>query len=124
MSILWPRVGFGDGRETLGEPAAAVSILSRFIQLKTDPATNPAHYQGDYVMRIIEDFKLDFLSGTVLKYILRAGSKPQEPELRDLQKARWYLDRKISNLAAFVGERPETPEAQTDSRVAKEIMTS
>ena len=50
-----------------------------------DPV-NPAHYQGDYVMRIIEDFKLDFIDGTVVKYMLRAGKKPGDPQLQDLKK--------------------------------------
>jgi hypothetical protein len=49
-------------------------------------------------MRIIEDFKLDFLSGTIVKYLLRAGNKPGDSGLQDLKKARWYLDRKISNM--------------------------
>jgi hypothetical protein len=62
-----------------------------------DPV-NPAYYQGDYVMRIIEDFRLDFLSGTVVKYLLRAGDKEQNSELQDLKKAEWYLARKIHNL--------------------------
>ena len=61
------------------------------------------YYQGDYVMRIIEDFKLDFLRGTVVKYLLRAGNKVSDKnatdtELVDLEKARWYLDRKIQQL--------------------------
>ena len=56
------------------------------------------YYQGDYVMRIIEDFKLDFLRGTVVKYLLRAGNKTADTELVDLEKARWYLDRKIQQL--------------------------
>ena len=59
---------------------------------------NPAHYKGDYVMRIIEDFKLDFLDGQVVKYLLRAGNKPGEPELQDHKKAKWYLDRKVKNM--------------------------
>ncbi len=59
---------------------------------------NPSHYHGDTVMKIIEDFHLDFLDGTVLKYILRAGQKPGEPAIRDYKKALWYLNRKISNL--------------------------
>jgi hypothetical protein len=62
-----------------------------------DPV-NPAHYQGDYVMRIIEDFALDFHRGTVVKYLLRAGRKPGAAEVEDLQKARRYLDRLIARL--------------------------
>lgn len=60
---------------------------------------NPDHYQGDYVMRVIEDFGLDFLSGTIVKYILRDGNKPGDSILQDLKKARWYLDRKIAGLS-------------------------
>jgi len=63
----------------------------------TDPV-NPAHYHGDYVMRIIEDFGLDFLDGQVVKYMLRSGHKPGEPAGRDYEKALWYLQRKIENL--------------------------
>lgn len=63
-----------------------------------DPSVAPDHYKGDYVMRVIEDFGLDFLDGQVVKYILRAGAKPGEPKLRDLKKAQWYLARKIANL--------------------------
>lgn len=68
-----------------------------WVTCNPDPVT-PQYYQGDYVMRIIEDFKLDFLRGTVVKYLLRAGNKAADTELVDLEKARWYLDRKIQQL--------------------------
>lgn len=64
----------------------------------THDPINPSHYKGDYVMRIIEDFQLDFLSGTILKYLLRAGHKEENTELQDMGKAHWYLERKIRNL--------------------------
>lgn len=64
---------------------------------RSNDPVNPAHYQGDYVMRIIEDFKLDFLDGQVIKYILRAGKK-DTPIAEDHKKAAWYLERKIKNL--------------------------
>lgn len=67
------------------------------IQAK-DTAVTPLHYQGDYVMRVIEDFRLDFCDGTVVKYLLRAGKKPGESSLRDHKKASWYLNRKIRQL--------------------------
>lgn len=59
---------------------------------------NPSHYQGDYVMRIIEDFSLDFLDGQVVKYVLRSGKKDLSPAIDDYKKALWYLTRKIKNL--------------------------
>lgn len=60
---------------------------------------NPSHYQGDYVMRIIEDFSLDFLDGQVIKYMLRSGKKDGAPAIDDLKKAAWYLQRKIDNMS-------------------------
>jgi hypothetical protein len=59
-----------------------------------DPV-NPRYYQGDYVMRVIEDFGLDFCLGQVVKYTLRAGKK--QAVLIDLKKAQWYLQREIAN---------------------------
>jgi len=56
-------------------------------------SVNPAHYKGDYVMRIIEDFKLGFCLGNVVKYVLRADEKGER--LQDLKKAAWYLNREI-----------------------------
>lgn len=62
----------------------------------SDPIS-PAHYRGDAVMRIIEDFTLGFCLGNVVKYILRHSAKAG---LEDLRKARWYLDREIANQEA------------------------
>jgi hypothetical protein len=61
---------------------------------KTD-AVNPAHYRGDRVMRIIEEFGLhqSFCLGNVVKYVLRHRDKNG---IEDLKKARWYLDREIA----------------------------
>lgn len=58
----------------------------------------PAHYQGDKVMKIIEDFDLDLCKGTAVKYILRAGKKEGESEKDDLMKALWYLERRLLQL--------------------------
>lgn len=63
------------------------------VAIVADPV-NPAHYQGDYVMRIIEDFKLGFCLGNVVKYVLRAENKNR---VEDLRKAAWYLQRYIDN---------------------------
>lgn len=73
---------------------------------KSDSETkiNPPHYHGDRVMCIIEEFDLDFLSGTIVKYLLRAGKKTNETELIDLKKAQWYLNRKIVKLEDQIKE--------------------
>ncbi len=41
---------------------------------------------------VIRAFKLNFALGNVVKYILRAGRKPDESALDDIQKALWYLN--------------------------------
>ena len=60
----------------------------------------PAHYGGEdnpyEAIKVIEAWSLGFNLGNTVKYISRAGKK--NPRLEDLKKARWYLDREISNL--------------------------
>lgn len=48
---------------------------------------------------VIEAFGLNFSRGSALKYILRAGRKTDD-EVRDLEKARAYLDREIARIRA------------------------
>lgn len=60
----------------------------------THDPINPAHYRGDRVMRIIEEFDLGFRLGNVIKYLLR---EKQKAGLEDIEKARWYLDREIAD---------------------------
>ena len=84
-------------------PASESHFVSGFsirVPSRPDPAgkINPAYYHGDRVMCIIEEFGLDFLDGTILKYLLRAGHKPTSPAIEDYKKAAWYLARKIANL--------------------------
>ena len=61
---------------------------------------HPAHYASDAddiyeAIKVIEAWNADFCIGNVLKYLCRAGRKPGETTLRDLQKAAWYLNRHI-----------------------------
>ena len=44
---------------------------------------------------VIESYKLNFYLVSALKYILRAGKKPEEQMEEDLKKAIWYLQREI-----------------------------
>lgn len=62
-----------------------------------DQIDHPNHYNnGEFeVIDIIEDWKLGFHLGNVVKYIARAGFKPGEDRLKDLKKAAWYLKRYI-----------------------------
>jgi len=45
---------------------------------------------------VIEDWNLDFHLAQVLKYVSRAGRKDDSPLLLDLEKARYYLERRIN----------------------------
>ncbi len=61
--------------------------------------TNPQHYQlgnGFQVIDLTET--LDFCSGNVVKYVARAGNKSGESTLDDLEKALWYLQRRIADV--------------------------
>lgn len=60
-----------------------------------DDPVNPDYYNGDDVMQIIERYNLDFCLGNVVKYILRSGKKTANKPIVDLEKALWYLERKI-----------------------------
>lgn len=68
-----------------------------------DNVNHPPHYnQGRIeVITFIEDKKLDFHLGNVVKYVCRAQHKGQY--LEDLKKARWYLERAIGNAAQGIG---------------------
>lgn len=59
-----------------------------------DDPVRPAHYRGDLVMRIIETFGLqnDFYIANAIKYLLRHLEKGHNV---DIEKAIWYLQRKI-----------------------------
>lgn len=59
---------------------------------------HPKHYNVGKIEVIdaIEDWKLGFHEGNVVKYVARAKHKGRE--LEDLQKAAWYLQRRIEQL--------------------------
>ena len=63
-----------------------------------EQVNSPSHYNTGKieVISAIEDWKLDFHSGNVVKYVARAGRKGDK--LTDLKKAQWYLNRLIKNL--------------------------
>jgi hypothetical protein len=63
-----------------------------------DDINKPAHYNYSAIepINVIEAWKLDFTLGNVIKYIERHEHKGTP--LKDLQKAKWYLERKIKQL--------------------------
>jgi hypothetical protein len=42
---------------------------------------------------------LNFNRGNIIKYVSRAGKKEAESELKDLEKALYYLEREINLLS-------------------------
>lgn len=62
---------------------------------------HPSHYGGDTpyeAIKVIEAWNLGFCLGNTIKYISRAGKKDPAKEIEDLEKAKWYLERRISQL--------------------------
>ena len=62
---------------------------------------HPQHYGGDTTyetIKVIEAWGLGFHLGNTVKYISRAGTKPDADLIDDLQKAKWYLDRYLEQL--------------------------
>lgn len=70
------------------------------IKKVNDPVNRPAHYTDGKieVIDFIEDKKLGFSLGNAVKYIARAGKKDPNKEVEDLKKAKWYIERRISQL--------------------------
>ena len=104
--ITWknPIVECGEASEKCKE---AVSNLRNAVKegianqlTKLDNVNHPSHYtDGDIeVIDYIEDKKLGYHLGNVVKYVSRAGKKDASKTIEDLKKARWYLDRYITNL--------------------------
>ena len=62
-----------------------------------DDINNPSHYTLGSIecLDFIEAWDLDFREGNVVKYVVRAPYKGSK--LKDLKKARFYLDRLIKD---------------------------
>ena len=71
-----------------------------------DAVNRPSHYADSKIEVIdyIEDKGLGFCLGNAVKYISRAGKKKDNgrdikaKEIEDLQKAIWYINRRIYEL--------------------------
>lgn len=74
----------------------------------SEQVNNPKHYGGAdnpyEAIKVIEACELDFHLGNTVKYVLRAGKKNKDKEIEDLEKAKWYLDRKIQNLKSYASK--------------------
>jgi Protein of unknwon function (DUF3310) len=78
-----------------------VKVNKVTIAIEHDAVNHPSHYVGAGGLEpidAIESWGLDFYLGNVLKYIVRAGKKNKDKEVEDLEKAKFYLQRKIDRL--------------------------
>tara|TARA_R100001480_G_scaffold147721_1_gene146722 strand:+ start:777 stop:1070 length:294 start_codon:yes stop_codon:yes gene_type:complete len=79
-----------------------------------DMVNHPPHYNQhgveciDAIKATTGDNFKDYLKGNIMKYLWRFNYKGKPEE--DLQKAKWYLDRLISEVA--VGRYNSTPDVQ------------
>ena len=68
-----------------------------------EAVNHPKHYGGEdslyEAIKVIEAWNLDFCLGNTVKYISRAGKKDPAKELEDLNKALWYLQRRIQQIS-------------------------
>lgn len=60
-------------------------------------------YYGDKespyeAIKIIQHYNLNFNKGNVIKYLIRAGKKDGATEIKDLQKARDYINYEIERI--------------------------
>lgn len=67
---------------------------------KAEMVDHPAYYTDGKieVIAYIEDKRLDFCLGNAVKYISRAGKKDKSKETEDLEKAIWYIERRIKEI--------------------------
>lgn len=72
-----------------------MGVTNGMLVSRNDNVNHPSHYNiGKIeVIEAIEDWKLNFNLGNVVKYIARADHKGKPVE--DLQKAVFYLQREI-----------------------------
>ena len=86
--------------EIIPEGRQVCPICESGVRIKADPVNRPAHYTDGKieVIEYIEDKKLGFCLGNAIKYISRAGKKDPSKEIEDLNKAKWYIERRIKEL--------------------------
>ena len=66
-----------------------------------DNVNHPSYYTDGKieVIEFIEDKNFGYCLGNAIKYISRSGKKSKETEILDLQKAIWYINRRIQELS-------------------------
>lgn len=86
--------------------------MSRHSDFTPRPWVPTAEYYiagGIDIRDVIEAFGLNFNRGAVVKYMARAGRKPDNPELLDLYKAREHINREIARLRGAASHLAPVP---------------
>lgn len=80
-----------------------------------DAVNHPTHYNTGKieVIEYIEDQALGFHLGNAVKYISRAGKKDPKKTVEDLEKAIWYIRRKLESMKL----NPRRPNEMPQDRV-------
>ena len=75
-------------------------LATEITEVPIDVVNRPSHYNQGSIETIeaIEEWNLGYHLGNALKYISRAGKKNKDKEVEDLNKAIWYINRKIKLL--------------------------
>ena len=101
--VFWyDSLGYASSPLPGSTPEEALRRLRAFSKAETpdDPVEHPKHYTTGKIECIdyIEDKELGFHLGNAVKYITRAGKKDPAKTVEDLEKAVWYIQRKIELL--------------------------
>lgn len=73
----------------------------------TEKVNHPAHYNSNPsgVECITVVRHMNFNLGSAMKYLWRAGFKPGESAVTDLQKARWYIEDEINRQLSLAKQK-------------------
>jgi hypothetical protein len=97
-------LGFAESELVAADLVDVLDEISEALWVKVmepveDEVNHPSHYKwlpnGLEVIDITENLMNNL--GNVVKYVLRAGHKTEDP-LTDLRKAAWYIEREIKRL--------------------------
>lgn len=88
-----------------GREGCTNKLLTEELTRK-EMVNHPNHYNKGKieVIDFIEDQKLNFSRGSIVKYTCRAGDKPDagktplEKEIEDMKKVVWYAQREVERL--------------------------
>lgn len=93
----------------INEERERVKQLAVSEMKQSDTVNHPPHYNTGKieVIEFIEDQKMPYHIGNVVKYLARAGKKDPRRTVEDLRKAQWYLARAIELEAS--GQQARDP---------------